>query len=331
MQALTVAAIQATSENGQPARNLSEAEPLVGRAVEQGAELIVCPEFLAAGYIYDDSIWEAGEPVGGSTEAWLSRLAVAHRVTIGAGFLEAVGDEFYNTFSLFGPDGALLGRVRKASLPFFEGWYFRPDHGPKVIDTHLGRVAVGICNDCQTAGFLGHLAENRPDLILLPHSAPTPRLPLGALGSGIYGRLYEWQLRGIAGKYASALGVPVVMANKVSFEDTTSPLPIRPGARVSWRFRGYSSIWDGQGTRRAELVDQAGALVAVVRLDPAARGDAPPPSGSYFAFAPRLIDAAMGPLLQGLAARGQRGYSNSSARVAAARAIQTETDADHRR
>ena len=121
MRTIKVAAIQVTSLNGSIERNLDNAEPFVERAARQGAELVLCPEFLAAGYIFEESIWQSGEPRGGPTERWLERLARAHRVTIGASFLEAEGDDFYNTFSLFGSDGAVLGRVRKQSLPVFEG------------------------------------------------------------------------------------------------------------------------------------------------------------------------------------------------------------------
>ena len=89
MQNLTVAAIQATSYNGCGERNLANAERLVERAAMRGAQLVVCPELLATGYVYDERIWEEGELAEGPTERWLARLAKAYSITIGAGFLEA--------------------------------------------------------------------------------------------------------------------------------------------------------------------------------------------------------------------------------------------------
>ncbi len=100
---VTVAALQVTSFNGEAQRNLDNAAIHVADAAARGAELIVCPEFLAAGYIYDESIWASAEPAdGGLTERWLSDLAGTHRALVGAGYLEVEGDDFFNTFALYG-------------------------------------------------------------------------------------------------------------------------------------------------------------------------------------------------------------------------------------
>ncbi len=318
MKKISVAAIQVTSNNGQLEQNLRRTEGLVADAASRGAELVICPEFLGTGYRYDASIWQSGEPTGGPTERWLERLAARHGVTLGAGYLEADGEHFFNTFTIFGPDGELCGRVRKRSLPFFEGWYFKPCDGPKVVQTRQGRLAVGICNDCQTADFLRHLCEARPDLIVMPHSAPTPLMPLAGV---LFRREYTRQLRGIAGCYARALGVPVVMANKVSRQREWAPIPLAPGLRIPWRFEGYSSIHDCAGQQLTELVDAEGALVAEVNLDPDARRQPEPPRRGYFSFSPGLAGAAMGPLLDGLAWLGQRAYDRSDRRRAEAQRI----------
>src|SRR5436190_23048059 len=144
---LTLAAIQPQSRNFDIDGNLRRAEALVETAAQRGAQLVLCPELLAAGYIYDQHIWNSAEPRGGPTETWLARMARRHRLYIGASYLEADGDDFYNTFTLMNPDGSVAGRVRKQSLPGFEGWFFRSCSRPKVIETELGRVGVGICHD----------------------------------------------------------------------------------------------------------------------------------------------------------------------------------------
>lgn len=262
MKRITVAAIQTTSENGAVERNLRNAASLVREAVRRGARLVVCPEFLAAGYEYRESIWSSGEPRGGATECWLAGLASEHDIYIGASYLEADGDQFYNTFALFGPGGELLGRVRKGSLPAFEGWYFAPSAEPKVIDTDLGRLGIGICNDNQTAEFFRHLVDQAPDLLLMPHSAPTPQLPLLA---GQFRR----QFSTIAEFYAREFGIPVVFANKVSTRTTWTPVPVLPLVRVPFCCEGFSSIHLAGG----QLVEQKGrtesVVVGEVPLDPA--------------------------------------------------------------
>ncbi len=312
---LRVASIQVQSKNGGMAGNLTHAEPFVEQAATGGAKLVLCPEFLATGYIYDESIWEAGERAGGLTESWLARLARTHGVFIGASFLEAEGEDFFNTFSLFGPDGALRGRVRKASLPFFEGWFFTPCSGSKLIETELGRIAVGICNDTQTAGFLGQVCEGRPDLILMPHSAPTPNLPRALQN------LFVAQLRDTAARYARELGVPVVMSNKAAAHPGKTPLPVVPGVRISWRFRGFSSIWDGDGSERASLVDEEGVLLGDVSLDPSRKISAVAPTRGYWSFGPGLGERALGGFLLTLEALGKRAYRKSARRAELARRL----------
>ncbi|MFI1461542.1 carbon-nitrogen hydrolase family protein [Nocardia carnea] len=302
VKGMTVAAVQAVSENGAARQNLTGAARLVREAAAAGAELIVCPEFLATGYEYDERIWERAEPAGGATEHWLAELAGGCGVYIGAGYLEADGDQFYNTFSLFGPDGTLAGRVRKASLPFCEGWYFAPSDESKIIDTEIGRIAVGICNDNQTAWFYRHLAEQAPDLLLMPHSAPTPRLPVVA---GAFRR----QLAAIGEFYARQFGIPVVYTNKAASGTNWTPVPILPVLRVPLLCEGGSAIYGAGGEKVARRDDSgAGVVIGQVELDPAAkRHPADPPAG-YWAREPDIAPGLAGRAFDVLARMGHRGY-----------------------
>src|SRR5687767_2497561 len=172
IRTIKVAGVQVESRNFDVQGNLRRAEALVAVAAQRGARLVLCPEFLAPGYIYDPAIWSAAEPRGGPTELWLARMALQHGLYIGASYLEASGDDFFNTFTLMRPDGSAAGRVRKESLPGFEGWFFRSCSGPKVIETELGRIGIGICFDNSTARFIRRMSQEQVDLILMPHSAP---------------------------------------------------------------------------------------------------------------------------------------------------------------
>ena len=276
---LRVGVVQARSVNGAMTQNLDGCGHLVNKAAERGAELVLCPEFLAAGYTYDESIWASGEPRGGMTEKWLEACAAKHDITVGASYLEAEGEHFYNTFAL-ADAGGIVARVRKRSLPFFEGWFFTPCDEAKVVDTTFGRIAVGICNDNQTASFMNDVIDHAPDLILMPHSAPSPRLP-GPLRvfEGAFRRQYDNALKNVARRYAKAFGVPVLMSNKGSADDDVvhtmmpaSPhLPVWPRLGLSWTFDGHSTIVDSDGTTHGYLKGGEGVLVADVTLDPAAK------------------------------------------------------------
>jgi N-carbamoylputrescine amidase len=310
MKTLRVAAVQVESRNGEVDANLARAEPLVARAATEGARLVVCPEFLAAGYVYDTSIWRWGEPRSGPTESWLRRLAAAHRIHLGASYLEADGEDFYNTFALAGPDGAIAGRVRKESLPAFEGWYFKSCPGPKIIQTDLGRIAVGICQDNHTARFFRHVMRGEPDLVLMPHSAPC--VPFGAT-------IMRESLREIPAHYARAFGVPVVLVNKVHGR-SRSPMPGVPVLRLSFDFPGLSSICDADGRVLDALPDREGIAIADVALDPSRKRTPEEPRAFYWSRAPRTLPRVLGAWFVAMEHLGKRAYAGSAARPTAARA-----------
>lgn len=314
MTDIIVAAVQAKSENGAGQKNLDRATKHVAAAAAQGAQLVLCPEFLATGYIYDETIWSAGEPRDGMTETWLATLARRYKIYVGASYLEAEGDEFFNTFTLMAPDGSVAGRVRKESLPFFEGWFFRPCTGSKVIETKLGKIGVGICNDTQTGAFLAHMCRERPDLILMPHSAPTPRLRL----TGRWIELeYNRNLSITGQRFAKAFGVPVVMCNKASAGVVGTSLPLLsllPGPKLKWKFDGLSTISDNQGKILHVMDGREGVIVAKVSVDSAAKTtDEPQPTG-YWAFPPRFAARALARLLLRLDRAGRRAYERSPTR-----------------
>jgi N-carbamoylputrescine amidase len=307
---LRVAAVQVESKNGEAEANLANAEPWVRDAAARGAVLVLCPEFLATGYIYDESIWRSGEPRHGATESWLMRLAAECRIFVGASYLEADGDDFYNTFALASPRGEIVGRVRKESLPAFEGWYFKSSDEPKYIDTELGRIGVGICNDNHTAVFLRRMIADEPDLILMPHSAPC--------GFGV-SRLIRDSLRTIAAFYARSFGVPVVLVNKVGSRGRT-PLPIAPFARVPYRFPGLSSVVNSDGRIADKLAHDEGIAIADVVVTSAHSRPTAEARRGYWAVPPKRFPRALGLVMRLLDRAGRRAYAKSTARVAAARA-----------
>jgi N-carbamoylputrescine amidase len=312
---LTVAGIQVESRTLDVHGNLQRAETLVATAAARGAELVLCPEFLTPGYIYHSSLWAAAEPRGGPTELWLARMARQHRLYIGASYLEASADDFFNTFTLMRPDGTVAGRVRKGSLPGFEGWYFRSDSGSKVIETDLGRIGVGICWDNSTARFMRAMAQEQVDLILMPHSAPRMWIgPLKLIGDK------GWEtLRGVPEFYAAIFGVPTVMVNKAAGADSWSPIPGVPLVRLRLRYMGQSMICSADGQRCDELQEQEGVVLAEVELDPQRKRRLTQPPTGYWSRPPRPFPRTIAAMFQALEWIGGRAYHLSRSRRLAAR------------
>jgi N-carbamoylputrescine amidase len=211
-------------------------------------------------------------------------MATRHNLHIGASWLESTGQDFFNTFTLMTPDGSPAGRVRKHSLPGFEAWFFRPGRGPVVIPTTLGRIAVGICHDNSTAQFMRTLAQEDPDLLLMPHSAPT--INLGPLP--LVGQRELQTLRNLPAFYAQAFGIPVIMSNKAAAQDSTSPIPWLPLFRLHFHFVGQSTITDAQGNALSQLDEQQGIAIADVTLTPEQIRHPAPPKAYWSDTAPFL-------------------------------------------
>ena len=315
---LRIAGIQVESRNFDVAGNLLRAEPLVALAAARAADLVLCPELLAAGYLYHRSIWDVAEPRGGATERWLASMARRYRIYIGASYLEASGDDFFNTFSLVKPDGSVAGRVRKEALPGFEGWYFRSCSGPKVIDTEIGRIGVGICWDNCTSRFLRRLSAEPLDLLLMPHSAPA--ITWGPIT--LSGQTGRQMLRGIAGFYARAFGIPTVMVNKAAGADSWSPIPCVPLAHLRFHYVGQSNICDAEGTVCDQLEEQPGVVSAEVVLNAAQKRQPRVPAG-YWSQPPRWFPRISAMLFGTLESTGNAAYRLSRARRRAARDVQT--------
>jgi N-carbamoylputrescine amidase len=314
---LRIAGIQVESRNGDVAGNLGRAEALVSVAAARGAELVLSPELLAAGYIYDRSLWDAAEPRGsGATEQWLSRMARQHRLYIGATYLEACGDDFFNTFTLMKPDGTAAGRVRKESLPGFEGWFFRSCPGPKVIVTEFGRIGVGICWDNDTAQFFCRVTADDVDLLLMPHSAP--RIAMGPLT--LVGERGRQRLRDVAGFYARHFGVPTVMVHKAAGPESRSPVPCVPLVRFRFHNFGQSTICHASGNLSDQLDEQSGVVLGEVALDAARKRRPTEVPRGYWSRPPGLFPRTVGAVFQLFERMGRTAYALSRSRRAAARA-----------
>jgi N-carbamoylputrescine amidase len=313
-RALRVAAVQMECRNGDVAGNLARATAHVEEAARRGAELVLLPELLAAGYELSEAIWDAGEPSHGPTARWLAEQSRRHRIHLGASFLEAEDEDFYNTFVLTTPSGDEAGRVRKQTPALFEAYFTRGGAGPHVIRTELGVIGVGICYENQLAYLPQLLTEGDVDLVLMPHSAPSPARGFPWIQEiGI--RRYEDLLRTLPAFYARALGVPVVMTNKCG--QWKSSIPGLPFLRQRSRFGGFSAIADGNGDVKTPAVADERVLVADVHLDAARKSHVCPPcSGRWSRAMP--IGAVLARVPEIL---GARWYARSEMRRRKARAL----------
>ena len=316
---LRVAAVQTRPVTGETAANLARAGALVERAAADGARLIVLPELGVGGYRLEPALWDTAEPREGLTVGWLRETAGRLGVYLGVSYLEAADDDFFNTFVLAGPDGREAGRVRKSSPAMSEAFFFRGEASAHTVDTPLGRIGIGICNDNHLA-FLPRLLQRQgADLVLMPHAWGTPFRTSKLVGPEDVAR-QERMSREIAPLYVHYLGIPAVFANRCGAVDPASP----PGliARLlppvtDYHFPGLSTIADSDGQIAARLDGDESYVVGEVTLDPARKVTALPPAYGRHAYP--------GPpgrwLLRVDELIGRLGYARNAERRRKARAI----------
>ncbi|TSC24550.1 carbon-nitrogen hydrolase family protein [Corallococcus sp. Z5C101001] len=283
MSPLRVAALQLRAENGQVERNLEHASPFIRRAVEQGAQLLLLPEFYSSGYLQSPAIWDAAESLDGPTVCFLKEEAARWHVHLGASILEADGDDFYNAFVLASPSGR-IHRVRKRRAPSYEAYWFRGSvDDPCVIDCDLGRLSVGICADNHFGDMASYIERHQSQLHLMPHCYGVPRANPWTFPAELI-EASRRQVEVLPVRYARHFGIPVVLANQCG--PWTSPLPSPMGLLVRTdRFLGRSAIVSALGNRlRALGEEEEGVIVDTVELRPTrGRGDE------------RIIAGAQGP------------------------------------
>lgn len=288
-----VATVQLESKNGALTENLAAATTLVEQAARDGAQLVLLPEFLAAGYSFTKDIWSSAEPKDGPTVRWLQETSARLGLYLGTTFLEAEGSDFYNTFVLTGPDGQVLGRVRKQTPALWESYYFTGEAGPHVIDTPLGRIGVGICYENRLADTTRLMSDQQVDLLLMPHSTPSPSKSPMFDAQAIAD--YDATLKGVAAERARELGIPTILSNKTGRWHSRVPgaFGVSLGTSTS-TFPGLSTIADSDGAVKAQLGAQGGYAIADVLLDPSKkkRVDDPVREGRWAGKRPKWGRAA---------------------------------------
>ncbi|MBI3076988.1 MAG: carbon-nitrogen hydrolase family protein [Deltaproteobacteria bacterium] len=176
-----VAAIQPHAyRGGEEPRNLPEALRYLGDAADQGAQVICFPEGYPGPY---------SGPLTFDPLPALREAAKAHGVYLVAGGLEPEAPEvLYNTLTLIGPEGEILGRYRRCQLPpeavdrVLFGRKVQPGNSLEVFRTSRGRVGLLICSEVFSPELCRLLALDGADILCSP------------VGGLLYELLDTWRL-----------------------------------------------------------------------------------------------------------------------------------------
>ena len=158
--------------------NLSEAERLIKIAVEQGAKLIVLPEYFAIMGVKDTDKVKVGEVEGkGPIQQFLSSTAKKRDVWIVAGSIplqSETKDKVYNACMVYDNQGKQVARYNKIHLfglnlgneKYHEEATITPGNQVVTVDSPFGKIGLSICYDLRFPELYRAMGE--VDLILVP-------------------------------------------------------------------------------------------------------------------------------------------------------------------
>ncbi len=150
-----LAAIHLQPGGKTPDGNRKAYAPLIREAGRQKADLVVLGEtitYFRTGLRPD----EAAEPVPGPSTVYFGQLARENNLHIVVGLYERVDHLVYNVAVLISPEGKVIGKYRKTTLPDGEAELgVAPGLDYPVFQTRFGKVGMMICYD----GFFPEVAR----------------------------------------------------------------------------------------------------------------------------------------------------------------------------
>jgi len=150
--------------------------PLIEDAARQRADLVVLPETLTAtgnGLSYA----AAAEPIPGPSTDYFGEHARRHNLYLVAGLVERERHLIYNVAVLIGPDGKVIGKYRKTTLPRTEeeAGLVPGDEYP-VFQTRFGKVGMMVCYDGFFPEVARQLSNRGAEVIAFPVAGCNPLL-----------------------------------------------------------------------------------------------------------------------------------------------------------
>lgn len=158
--------------------NLSEAEKLIGIAVEQGAKLVVLPEYFAIMGMKDTDKVKVAEKEGdGPIQRFLSEIAKKHEIWVVGGSVPLKSennDKIYNACLVYNDQGKLVARYNKIHLfglnlgneTYHEEKTIIAGNQVVTLDSPFGKIGLSICYDLRFPELYRAMGE--VDLILIP-------------------------------------------------------------------------------------------------------------------------------------------------------------------
>ncbi len=176
-QAFKVAAIQMAS-GPNVLGNLAEARRLIANAADQGARLVVLPEFFAIMGLTDtDKIKVREQPGRGPIQDFLREVARQNKIWLVGGSIPLVAsapDKVRSTCLVYDETGVQVARYDKIHLfnlelgneKYHEAKTIEAGNQVVVVDSPFGRIGLAVCYDLRFPELFR--AMKNVDIIVLP-------------------------------------------------------------------------------------------------------------------------------------------------------------------
>lgn len=170
-----IACQQLAPKLGDLAANRELALAAIREGVAAGADVVVLPELITSGYMFESPEEAAGAAIGSDHEIlreWAQEAARGD-IVLAAGFCERGDDgRTYNSAALLDATG-LRAVYRKLHLWDRERLVFTPGSAPPpVLDTRVGRISAIICYDLEFPELTRSVALAGTQLLLVPTNWP---------------------------------------------------------------------------------------------------------------------------------------------------------------
>ena len=166
------AAVQTLARLGDFDHNIALATKYVEDAVRQRAELVVFPECMDTGYLFDSAehCRQLAETMAdGPFVKALSALAKKNSIYIASGVTEwdPAKEKLFNTGIMFDRRGEVVCHYHKQFLATHDqNWFSFGERGCPVVDTDLGRIGLLICFDGRIPEIFRAMAMQGAEVIV---------------------------------------------------------------------------------------------------------------------------------------------------------------------
>jgi predicted amidohydrolase len=166
----TIAAIcQIFCLDGDRRGNFVRIENAIREAKDAGADIACFPETAILGWV-NPNAHKRAYSIPGEDSDRLCRLAEDYSIFLCFGLAEKDGRRLYDSAVLIDSKGNILLKHRKINLlTELMSPPYTPGESIDAVETKFGKIGLLICADTHDSKILKRMAEQRPDLLLVPY------------------------------------------------------------------------------------------------------------------------------------------------------------------